>query len=224
MRHAPLKIFLFILFALTPLSQSFADTAHSGPGVTPDQALQKLMEGNQRYVEGKMTHPQQGAERRKEVAQGQKPFAVILGCADSRTPPEVIFDQGLGDLFVVRAAGNVVDTMGLGSIEYATQVLGAPLIVVMGHSKCGAVDAALQKKPLPGHIQNLAEKIQGDLQGSSCKADANLLNCSIAANAQFISNELKNSEPVIAPLVKSGKVKVMSAVYDLETGKVEMMK
>ena len=223
MRLTAISFALFIFVALISPT-TFADAAHAGPGLTPDQALQKLMEGNQRYVDGKMTHPQQSAERRKEVAQGQTPFAVILGCADSRTPPEVIFDQGLGDLFVVRAAGNVLDTMNLASIEYATQVLGAPLIVVMGHSKCGAVEAALQKKPLPGHIQNLAEKIQGNLKGSSCKSDAKLFACSVTANAQFIKNELESSEPVIAPLVKAGKVKVMSAVYDLESGKVELMK
>jgi len=224
MRSVPLRLTLFLLFTMNILPSAFADAPSAGPGLAPDQALQKLMDGNQRYVEGKMIHPQQSADRRKEMAQGQKPFAVILGCADSRTPPELIFDQGLGDLFVVRAAGNVLDTMALGSIEYATKVLGAPLIMVMGHSKCGAVDAALQKKPLPGHIQDLAEKIQGDLKGSSCKADAKLLNCSIAANAQFIANELKSSEPVVAPLVKAGKVKVMSGVYDLESGKVEITK
>lgn len=217
------RIFCFVLVFFFSTSAGAASTETS-PSLSPDQALQKLMEGNGRYVTGNKANPHQNAERRKEVAKGQSPFAVVLSCSDSRTPPEVIFDQGLGDLFVVRVAGNVLDTMGLGSIEYATQVLGAPLILVLGHSKCGAVDAAIQNKPLPGHIQALAEHIQGDLKGASCKKDSKLLECSITVNAQLIRDRLNTSEPVIAPLVKSGKVKVVSGIYDLETGKVEIMK
>ena len=194
------------------------------PGPTPDQALQKLVEGNQRFVDAKMKYPGQTPQRRKELTQGQHPFAAILGCSDSRVPLEVIFDQGLGDLFVVRVAGNTVDQLGLGSLEYATQVLGAPLILVLGHDQCGAVDATIKGKPLPGHIQDLANHLKPAVKLETCQKEKTPLECSINANVEFNVAQLLSSEPILAPLVKSGKLKVVGGRYDLQTGKVVLLK
>jgi carbonic anhydrase len=128
--------------------------------LTGDQALQELMNGNKRYVAAELAHPNQTAARRAEVAKGQDPFAIIVGCSDSRVPPEIIFDQGLGDLFVTRVAGNIVDDVVLGSIEYAAEHLGVPLIVVLGHKRCGAVEAAAKGGDAPVHIRSLVEAIK----------------------------------------------------------------
>ena len=142
---------------------TFADD-HATGGPTPDQAMTMLTDGNARFVAGKLTHPHETAERRTEVAKGQKPFAVILACADSRVGPEVIFDAGLGDLFVVRVAGNIADDTVLGSIEYAVEHLGSPLIVVCGHERCGAVQATVDtlksNQPPPGHLGALIDPIK----------------------------------------------------------------
>jgi len=214
-------LFILILiigtFTLRPI---FSQTPSS---FTPDQALQKLMEGNQRYVEAKMKNPRQGAERREELTQGQNPFAVVLGCSDSRVPPEVIFDRGLGDLFVVRVAGNTVGNLGLGSIEYATQILGAPLILVLGHDQCGAVDAVLKGKPLPGHIQELADHLRPALKVEACQKEKVPLECSINANVDSNVAQLIGSGPVLAPLIKAGKLKVVGGRYDLKSGKVVLL-
>ena len=118
-----------------------------------NQALKKLLEGNERCRSGQAQHPRQDARRRKEITKGQKPFAVIVGCSDSRIPPPMIFDQGLGDLFVIRVAGNIADSVVLGSIEYAVEHLGCKLVVVLGHGKCGAVTAAAEGGKAPGHIE-----------------------------------------------------------------------
>jgi carbonic anhydrase len=125
--------------------------------LSSDSALQKLMTGNKRYYEGNLTHPNQTKVRILEVAKGQHPFAIILGCSDSRVPPEVIFDQGIGDLFIIRVAGNIIDNNALGSIEYAVEHLGVKLVVVLGHEKCGAVDATVKGGEAPGHIKYLIE-------------------------------------------------------------------
>ncbi|WP_068168289.1 carbonic anhydrase, partial [Rothia sp. ND6WE1A] len=133
------------------------------PKLTPAQALKDLLAGNQRFVSGEVKHPNQDAERRADLASGQNPFATLFGCGDSRLAAEVIFDQGLGDMFVVRTAGHVVESAVLGSIEYAVVELGTPLVVVLGHDSCGAVTAAkdsLEKGELPGgYIRNLVEPI-----------------------------------------------------------------
>ena len=129
--------------------------------VTPDEALKQLVEGNARFVSGHLTHagPEQIAEARSAGTKGQSPFAVIVGCSDSRVGPEIVFDQGLGDLFVVRTAGEVVDAMALGSIEYAVEHLGSALILVLGHEHCGAVAAAVAGAKQPGHIQAVLDAI-----------------------------------------------------------------
>src|SRR5512133_15490 len=157
----------FVVFGLLGTIQSTgaADPAHSDqPSVAAAEAISKLKEGNGRYTSGNLQHPGQTAERRTELAKTQHPFAAIVSCSDSRVPPEIVFDQGLGDLFVVRVAGNVINDEGMGSIEYTVDHLGTRLILVLGHQSCGAVKAAREtiaaRSKAPGHIQSLVAAIQ----------------------------------------------------------------
>jgi carbonic anhydrase len=167
----------FVAVSLLAMSQ-FALAADPGhpkqPSVAPADAISKLKEGNGRYAGGNLQHPGQTTERRAELANSQYPFAAIVSCSDSRVPPEIVFDQGLGDLFVVRVAGNVIDDHGLGSIEYSVDHLGVRLIVVLGHQSCGAVKAAREtiaaRSKAPGHIQSLVAAIQPAVEATA-KAD-----------------------------------------------------
>ncbi len=187
-----------------------------------DEALAMLLGGNERYVTAQMNYPHQTGEARQSLAGGQSPFAIILGCADSRVPPTVVFDQGLGDLFVIRLAGNVVDDMALGSIEYAAAHLHTPLLVVLGHSNCGAVGATVAGGELDGHLPSLAAAIQPAVD-SVKEAPGDLLANAVKANAKMVAEQLRTSEPVLAGLVKAGSLKVVAAEYDLESGRIEVL-
>lgn len=182
--------------------------------------IELLKEGNRRYVAGQMLHPHEDFERRKEVCNGQKPFAVIVGCSDSRVPPQVIFDQGIGDLFIIRVAGNIVDDVALGSIEYAVEHLGTQLVVVLGHSKCGAVIATAQGGEPHGHICSIANMIMPAVEKAKTQK-GDLVENAIRNNIDMVVDTIKNSEPVMAKSVKEGKVKVIGAYYDLDSGVVE---
>ncbi|HLP43294.1 MAG TPA: carbonic anhydrase, partial [Fibrobacteria bacterium] len=163
---------------------------------------------------------------RSMVAKAQLPFAVIVGCADSRVPPEILFDQGLGDLFVVRVAGNVIDDHALGSIEYAVEHLGAHLIVVLGHERCGAVSAACQGGEAGGHVGSLLHEIQPAVEVAHryVKGQAQmLLPTAVRANVERVVDQLKGSWPILGPEVREGKVTVMGAIYDLDDGLVEFL-
>jgi len=186
------------------------------------QALQKLMEGNKRYLSSKQAHPNQNAARRKEVAKGQKPFAIIVGCSDSRVPPEIIFDQGLGDLFVIRVAGNIIDDVALGSIEYAAEHLGAQLVVVLGHSRCGAVTATVQGGEAHGHIANIVAAIRPAVE-SAKPLPGDLTDNSIRANAKLVADQIKSSQPMLSEMAPSGKIAVVSAYYDIESGGISRL-
>jgi carbonic anhydrase len=207
-----------------------AQAGSSTPVENGDQALTKLMEGNKRYINAPESgHARRTEERRLEVAEGQNPFAVILACADSRVAPEVIFDQGLGDTFVVRVAGNIVNPTNygvLGSIEYGVLVLGAPLIMVLGHSRCGAVAGAIEalKKgtKFPGSINNIVTTIKPLVEAVKGEP-GDLLENSILSNVKMGVNKLNGSAPVIADMVKEGKVKIVGANYDLKTGEVKIV-
>lgn len=196
---------------------------------TPDEALKLLVEGNARFVEGKGSHACRTPSDFASLAAAQYPFAVIIGCADSRVGPEIMFDRGLGDLFVVRVAGNVVagaSTAVKGSIEYAVAELGTPLIVVLGHTNCGAVKAAIQhidkRDSLPGAIDGLVELIKPAVQ--QVRGDAgDKLDNAIRANVQRGVARLKSLEPIVAKRVKSGGVKVAGGIFDLSTGMVTWM-
>lgn len=208
-------------FAATPV---FAEGALPNTSVNADQALAMLKEGNAAFIKGSCQAT--GAPARiKELANGQAPFAVIVGCSDSRTPPGELFNRGLGELFVTRVAGNTVDTTGLGSIEYGVGVLGAPLVVVLGHTKCGAVEAAVKvvkdKATFPGAIGKMVAPIVPVVQGLKGRDD--LLNRATRANVQRVVAHLRRAKPIMSKGVKSGKVKVVGAIYNMDSGVVDFM-
>ena len=190
--------------------------------ITPDGALKKLMEGNQRYIEQKRTFPDQARSRIVEVAEGQHPFATILACSDSRATPEIIFDQGLGDLFDIRIAGNFLDDVVLGNMEYAVVELGVPLLVILGHERCGAVKAALDGKALPGHLSTLVAAIKPAVDATKNQL-GDAWDNAVRANVKMNVNKLKSASPILAEAVKAGKLKVVGGRYDLDSGKVEII-
>ncbi len=201
-----------------------ADPAHPDqPMISPAEAISKLKEGNGRYTSGNLQHPGQTAERRTELAKTQHPFAAIVSCSDSRVPPEIVFDQGLGDLFIVRVAGNVINDEGLGSIEYTVDHLGTRLILVLGHQRCGAVDAAKQtiasKGKAPGHIQSLVTAIKPAVEATT-KDD---LETTIKANVKNVVQALRSSTPILKAEVDSGKIQVVGGYYSLDTGAVTFL-
>ncbi len=210
-----------LAFLLGALASSFA----AGPSnVSPDEALKRLMQGNARFVFGHMTHVAPGhvAEARRAVAKSQMPFAIIVGCSDSRVGPEIVFDQGLGDIFVVRTAGEVVDATALGSIEYAVDHLGSSLIVVLGHKRCGAVSAAVATAKEPGHIAAVLKAIEPAVEQTKGKPGDPVENA-VRAQAVDVAKQLHDAKPILAKRVHSGKLKVVAARYDLDTGKVEFL-
>ena len=188
--------------------------------VPPDDALAKLQAGNERFTTSKVTEGRPVAAKRAETAQTQHPFAVVVGCADSRTSPELVFDQNIGDLFVVRTAGNLVDEHGLGSIEYAVEHLGVRLIVVLGHERCGAVKAAVASATAPGNINSLVRDIQPAVAAAKGKP-GNTIDQVVKENASLVAVKIHN-EAKLGELAK--EVRVVSGVYDLDTGKVEWTK
>ena len=190
--------------------------------VSADSALIRLKEGNKRFVGGKSMRPHQDFQRIKEVSLGQEPFAVIVGCSDSRVPSEIIFDQGLGDLFIVRTAGQVSSFASWGSIEFGNAVLGAKLIVVMGHTKCGAVAAACKIPNVPGHIVTLINAIKPAAQLAKTQIGDEVENA-VRINVAMQVQQLQNMEPVLTKAIQSKETQIVGAVYDLETGKVEFL-
>ncbi|MEQ8189842.1 MAG: carbonic anhydrase [Candidatus Eremiobacterota bacterium] len=191
--------------------------------ITSDEALKKLITGNKRFAERNMQHPNQTEERQNEIISGQKPFAIILSCSDSRIPPEIVFDQGLGDLFVIRVAGNILDDIIKGSIEYAVDHLKVKLVMVMGHSNCGALKAAIAGDNVSINISHIinsllpsvakARELKGDIHENATKL-----------NILRAVEKLMASPPVLDTLVEKGQIKIVGAYYDLETGLVEILK
>ena len=215
---------MIISFAGTNLFVEAADPAHPDqPSVAPTEAISKLKEGNGRYTSGNLQHPGQTTERRAELTKTQHPFAIVLSCSDSRVPPEIVFDQGLGDLFVVRVAGNVINDEGLGSIEYAVDHLGSRLIVVLGHQSCGAVKAAREtiaaKGKAPGHIHSLVTAIKPAVEATA----SGDLEATIKANVKHVVNALRSSTPILKAKVDSGEIQVIGGYYSLDTGAVTLL-
>lgn len=189
--------------------------------ISPDQALKQLIEGNERFVKRKRKNPNQTYTRLVEVAKSQKPFASILGCADSRVPSEIIFDQGFGDLFVCRVAGNVATPEEIGSLEFGSLVLGSKIIMVLGHKRCGAVDATIKGAQVPGQIGSLLEAIKPGVEVTKNLPGDKLENaCKANVTAQV--EKLKKS-PVLSQLIQDKKVKVVGGYYDLDTGTVNLI-
>ncbi|MDB6153388.1 MAG: carbonic anhydrase, partial [Chthoniobacteraceae bacterium] len=174
---------------------------------------------NQRYSSGHAIHPDQSFSRRAEVARTQHPFAVILDCSDSRLSPEIIFDQGLGDLFVVRVAGNVIDDHALGSIEYAVEHLGASVVMVLGHQRCGAVKATVDAGAVEGHIKSIVKSIQPAVNKVKGQAGDSVDNA-VRENAREVAEQLRKSKPVVAHWIHEKHGKVVPAYYSLDSGKV----
>jgi carbonic anhydrase len=196
--------------------------------LTADEALHELLAGNERFVKGQTLNPRRSPSDFSSLAKAQYPEAVIITCSDSRVAPEILFDVGVGDLFVVRIAGNVVDGAGVtvkGSTEYAIAELNVPLVVVLGHSNCGAVKAAIQhidaKDSLPGAINGLVELIKPAVLKSKGQPGDPLENA-IIQNVKIGVARLEHLQPILAPRIKQGKAKVVGGVYDLKTGAVTL--
>lgn len=210
------KFYVFLqLIALVSFGAVFAD-------FNLTQELDRLAKGNQRYVSSSTVCHEDWSAKRLSQAKSQSPFAVIVTCSDSRVPPEIIFDQALGDLFVIRVAGNVVDDFAIGSIEYGVSVLGAKLIVVLGHSNCGAVEGALKGLKFNNHIQEVLNAIQPAVDVAKRDSE-DALEKAIKANVKHVQNKLKNSQPVLAKLQGEGKIQIVGAYYDLASGKVDLL-
>lgn len=217
------KIFSAFIIVAAFAALVFAESQNA------DLSLTKLMDGNKRFVSGKLATKDLGDARRKELAKGQSPSAIVVTCSDSRVSPELLFDQGLGDVFVVRTAGNVVDKIALGSIEYAAEHLHSPLVVVLGHEKCGAVKATLdtlETKGKPeGNIGAIVEKVMPAAVAAQKKGGTKdeILENAIKENAQNTSKEIMEKSSIIQHLMHEGKVKIVAGEYSLQTGNVEMI-
>jgi len=197
----------------------------SGP-IDAATSLKRLKEGNRHFCQHKFHYPHQSVAWREKIANEQKPFAVVLGCSDSRVPPEIIFDEGLGDLFVIREAGHVADDATIASIEYAVGHLGVPLVMVLGHEQCGAVkatvDAVISHTPPPGHMSRLVDDIRPAVV-SARNRPGDLLDLAVRVNTAFVVSQLQKSGPLLNRYVEQGRVKVVGAYYGLHTGRVDLI-
>ena len=221
--HLASCLALVTLVGMNQFARAADPTEPDQPSVAPTEAMAKLKEGNGRYTSGNLQHPGQTTERRTELAKTQHPYAAIVSCSDSRVPPEIVFDQGLGDLFVVRVAGNVINDEGLGSIEYTVDHLGTRLILVLGHQSCGAVKAAREtiaaKGKAPGHIESLVTAIKPAVEATA-KDD---LDATIKANVKNVVQALRSSTPILKAKVDSGEIQVVGGYYSLDTGAVTFL-
>lgn len=187
-----------------------------------EESLNRLMEGNKRFIAGQMIHPNQIIEKRLEVRREQKPYAVVLACSDSRTPPIFIFDAGLGDLFIVRTAGNVADETVIGSMEIAVEQFETPMIMVLGHRRCGTVRMALDQTEVSGHMQNIVHLLKpAVLEGKRLPGDP--WENAARANVRITVEKLKNSEPYLKSRVQQGILKIVGGYYCLDEWHVEII-
>ncbi len=226
-RRGLLAVSAASLVAGSLAAPALAQTAKPAPNtITPDQALKRLMDGNARYVANAPDNKDFSAGRAAR-AQSQHPFAGLLSCADSRVAPELAFDQSPGELFVVRVAGNFVNTDGLASLEFGVKVLGMPLIMVLGHTNCGAIAATInvmkEKTQLPGHLPDLVKAIKPAIDLAEKANAANPLDEAIKQNVRYNVRRLLEAKPIIAEAAAAGKVKVVGGMYDLATGKVALI-
>jgi carbonic anhydrase len=190
--------------------------------LSPQMALERLVEGNRRYAAGESDHAHRDSAQRAAVANEQHPFAIIVSCADSRVPPEILFDQGLGDLFVVRVAGHVVDPVVLGSVEFAAQNLGVPLVVVLGHQRCGAVKAAIAGEHPDGHMDALMRRIHPAIKAASHQ-EGDLLDNAVNANIVQSVRQLMHSDLILRRVATDNQLMVVGARYNLDDGMVALL-
>ncbi len=211
---------LYILFVSVSL-------AFAGEHENTNRFLQQLCEGNQRFYKGQATHQHQDSIRLHALTDGQSPFAVVVSCSDSRIPPEIIFDQGLGDIFTVRTAGHVVGDLEMGSIEYAAEHLGAKLIIVMGHDNCGAIKTFIEHahdNDVPGHIAQIVDAIKAEPEQHDllqCPGDP-LERCTIS-HIRYVMQQLQTSDPILAALFADGEITIVGAIYHIATGTVDFL-
>jgi len=229
---------MFVALAGSPFAHAATQPAPAAHGatakaLTPAQALERLEAGNRRYTSGAPTHPNQSAARRTEEAQGQHPYAVIVSCSDSRVPPEIVLDEGLGDLFVIRTAGNRLDDLVLASIEYAVDHLGTSLVVVMGHERCGAIAAAVEAPtahaspppggaPEPNHVPVLVHTLSDAVTASAGQPGDKAENAMLE-NVRIVVRGVGAESPYLAARIKAGALRVVGARYDLDTGVVTLV-
>jgi carbonic anhydrase len=212
--------FMFKTFLTTLLATSslLCAVPNDEAPTNPKEALEKLLAGNERYVNDKLLHPNRSQERREALTDTQNPFATVIGCSDSRVSPTLVFDQGVGDIFEIRVAGNVIGPVPIASAEYSVKFLGSSLIMVLGHENCGAVGAVL--KGQTQDIEPIADKIKEALQGKQKFSD-NPLENAIKANVSFVVKSLR-ANPLFAPLIKDKKLEIVGGYYNLQSGKVDI--
>ena len=218
------KTFISLAFLFAFLLKANACYAHNLDNLSAQEALDKLKKGNKRFVQLHQKHPDESKQRRQEMLKGQHPFAVILSCSDSRVPLELIFDQGLGDLFEIRNAGNVLDDHVIGSIEYAVMHCGVKLIVIMGHQDCGAINATLSGVSETKYIKSLEDSIEPAVE--QCKLKGLEVNSDNVVKEHVMQDiqELMEQDHDLVKYMKEHKVKIVPAYYHLDTGKVDFLK
>lgn len=223
-----MRTVLALVMTVFVLCSGFCWAGGDAPAMSADEAVKLLKEGNARYYSSQSQHPNVGLDRRSSTAaKGQQPFATILSCSDSRVPVEVLFDRGVGDIFVVRVAGNVANADETGSIEYAVDHLGTPVLIVLGHTKCGAVTAVVQGADLHGNIIPIGKAIfpavvAAKKDNPSATEEA-LVSEAIRANVWQAIEDIFRTSPITVDRIKAGKLKVEGALYDIETGQVKWM-
>jgi len=194
--------------------------------LTADEALRRLLDGNERFVAHQERYPNRGPEVRLRLAEAQQPFAVILGCADSRTPPELLFDEGLGDLFVIRNAGNIVDMTALASVEYGVAYLGVSLVLVLGHESCGVITAAVavarEGRNVQGHVRSLIDAVRPALDQAD-RGGEDFVDEAVRAHVRIQVERLAHADPIVSRAVEAGDVLVVGARYDIDRGCVEIL-
>jgi len=225
-RRKKILVSMSMLLAIAALSitatRAVIAAAHE-PAVSAGQALQLLLDGNQRFVAGKLEHPNQTPARRAELGKGQHPFAAVLACSDSRTPPEIIFDRGLGDIFTVRVAGNVADQVVIESVGYSVKHLGVRVVMVLGHRRCGAVTAAVKgDEKTKDEVREIVKELEPAVRASRGMPGDPVENA-VRENVKLVVKKLAASGQLSA-MVKSGELKIVGGVYDLDTGTIEMLK
>jgi len=219
-----LSLFLIIIFIGISCSQRQQDK--QSDNFSNKNGLTRLIEGNERFVANHPIHPDQTLEKLRELEKGQHPFAVVISCSDSRVPPELIFDQGFGDLFIIRNAGNIIADYEIGSVEYAVEHLHTKLVIVLGHLNCGAIGAYLehQHDSIPNHIQSIVDYIKNEPEELEIdKNNLNLYDESIIANVLHGVHILQQSEPVLKEFIKKKELIIVGAVYDIHSGKVNII-
>lgn len=228
-----MKSFSVLCVALSMLTLSFPSFAKEKSNESSDNSLQIMKEGNQRFVSGQSIHVHQDLETLKNLVKGQNPKCIIVSCADSRVPPEIIFDQGLGDIFSIRTAGNVMSDYEEGSVEYAVEHLKTPLVIVMGHQGCGAIQAMLdspevfdgeQVNKIVDHVSKIVEKLKSeDEEKQVLKESGKNSNLAVVANVTNGVKQLRQSDPILKDAYEKGEINIIGAVYHLDSGVVEFL-